>query len=139
MKKMRKQGFTLIELVVVMIIIGILAGTAVAKLKGSDTGAKTSVMKSDARQAISAANTYYSQELSYSNIDATVGSNAVATLGTSSVQVSSSKDDTITIAASDCGTGAGSGFTISVANATLANASVTYDSCNDATPIYTAP
>ena len=57
--KMVKKGFTLIELIVVMVILGILVGAAVFKLNGSDKGAYLSTMKNDARAAIALENNAY--------------------------------------------------------------------------------
>lgn len=64
-----KSGFSMLELVVVMLIMGTLAGIAISKMSGSDKGAIKASMKSDARSAIASINACYADKLSYQLCD----------------------------------------------------------------------
>lgn len=68
---MRRLGFTLIELMIVIVIIGILVGIAVPQYQSSKARAYVSAMKSDLRNLSSAQTAYFSDAQSYSS-DTTV-------------------------------------------------------------------
>ncbi len=117
MKKIqnKKSGFSMLELVVVMLIMGTLAGIAISKMGGSDTGAIKASVKSDLRGAIAAVNACYADKLDYQLCDTT------AELSPAPV---SSTGNTLTITAST----AKSDFpNLSIVNATLTTISAAAD------------
>jgi general secretion pathway protein G len=66
LKKMRSQkGFTLIELVFVVVILAILAGVALINLGGTDKDAKIAAAKSDLRTLSTALKVYKAKEGKY--------------------------------------------------------------------------
>ncbi len=60
-----KKGFTLVELLFVMAIIAILAGFAIANVKGSTRKAKELSLKHDLRNTIDAQNLFFSKNQEY--------------------------------------------------------------------------
>ena len=61
------RGFTLIELMIVVVIIGILASIVVPKFANGKERAVIASMKSDLRNLVSAQEAYYSNGLMYYN------------------------------------------------------------------------
>lgn len=115
MFKKMKKGFTLVELIIVMVILGALAAIAIPKMGGSTDGALLASVKSDLRTATVKANEFYSKNLTYTDASATA-------LG-----LVPSPGNSITVTP----TNSGASFTVSVTRtgeATCAAASLFYDS-----------
>jgi len=73
----RRRGFTLMELLVVTIIIGILATIAIAKFGESKRRAYISAMKADLRNLATTAESGYASDNSYASLVAPQGSAGV--------------------------------------------------------------
>lgn len=70
-KKRNKKGFTLVELVVVIAILGILAGIAVPKLSGSRETAKLAAHNANVRTLKSTAMMHIAENPNVGNVDIT--------------------------------------------------------------------
>ena len=116
MFKKMKKGFTLVELIIVMVILGALAAIAIPKMSGSTDGAVIASVKSDLRTAIAKANEQYSKNLTYGN----------AVISNSTLGIIPSPDNSIVV------TGVGDSFTVAVTRVNTATtckgASLSYNS-----------
>ena len=80
------KGFTLIELLIVVVIIGILAAIAIPKFANTKEKAYVAAMKSDLRNLITAEESYFADQVSYSTsmvaINASSSTGVTVTIGT---------------------------------------------------------
>ena len=72
-----RTGFTLIELLIVVVIIGILAAIAIPKFADTKRKAYVTAMKSDLKNLVSSAESYFSDNNSYVGYTAPTGSSGV--------------------------------------------------------------
>ena len=109
MKRTRK-GFTLIELLIVVVIIGILAAIAIPKFQDTKEKAYITAMKSDLKNMVSAAEAKFSEDNSYANVTAPVGSAGVTiTLGAATATGWSATATHANASGSTCEIGVGTG------------------------------
>ncbi len=88
----REDGFTLIELMVVVLVIAILLAIAVPTFLGARSRAQNSVAKSSLRTALSAANVLYTDTSSFSPISQSSLNTAEASLTWTSATTTASTD-----------------------------------------------
>lgn len=65
MNKNRKTGFTIVELLIVIVVIGILAAITMVTYTGVQNRAKTAAAQSDAKAIIDKVQIYYTEESNY--------------------------------------------------------------------------
>jgi prepilin-type N-terminal cleavage/methylation domain-containing protein len=79
------KGFTLIELLIVVVIIGILAAIAIPKFANTKEKAYVAAMKSDLRNLISAQESYFADNVTYTtsltNLNVTASTGVTLSVG----------------------------------------------------------
>jgi prepilin-type N-terminal cleavage/methylation domain-containing protein len=79
------KGFTLIELLIVVVIIGILAAIAIPKFANTKEKAYVAAMKSDLRNLISAEESYFADNVTYTtsltNLNVTASTGVTLNIG----------------------------------------------------------
>jgi prepilin-type N-terminal cleavage/methylation domain-containing protein len=79
------KGFTLIELLIVVVIIGILAAIAIPKFANTKEKAYVAAMKSDLRNLVTAEESYFSDNVTYTtNLGTAFSSSAGVTVSVGS-------------------------------------------------------
>ena len=83
---MNRKGFTLIELLIVVVIIGILAAIAIPKFANTKEKAYVAAMKSDLRNLVTAQESYFADQVSYTTASTAINYNSstgvTVTIGT---------------------------------------------------------
>ncbi len=70
---LNRKGFTLIELLIVVVIIGILAAIAIPKFSNTKEKAYMAAMKSDLRDLVTAEESYFADNTTYTTDQAAMG------------------------------------------------------------------
>jgi prepilin-type N-terminal cleavage/methylation domain-containing protein len=104
----RRTGFTIIELLIVVLIIGILASVAIAKFGESKRRAYLTAMKSDLRGLATVAESRYTSDNSYENVVAPQGSDGVTLTFTGTASGWSATATHVGVPGVVCGIAAGS-------------------------------
>jgi len=118
---MKRAGFTMIELIFVIVILGILAAVAIPKLAATRTDAEVSKLASEAATLVGELGTFYTAQGTFKGKSTSDITNVTLKAITSSII------DTTTLVITDDGntTGANSCITITINNATDGNVTVT--------------
>jgi prepilin-type N-terminal cleavage/methylation domain-containing protein len=139
MKKMIKKGFSMIELLFVMVILASLAAIAIPSMSSGTDSASLTSMKSDARNVQSLLVSKFISDQDYTKV-ITAGSYSDAnddgfadTTLIDGTKIPLTKGNTITLTTEDCnGNGTNEdGYSISISNASYKANTVNYNSCTD--------
>lgn len=130
---MAKSGFSLMELLIVMVILAGLATMIIPNMSSGTEAAKLTSMRNDARTAISTLQAKYIDSQDYTSV---IGGSALtltdgdddgladtALADTTVLQLSAGNSITVEATSSDC-------YTISVGNSQVSEKTIDYDSCN---------
>jgi type IV pilus assembly protein PilA len=100
----REEGFTLIELMVVVLIIAILIAIAIPTFLGARERAQDRAAQSDLRNGLLAAKTYYTDNETYVGFDTTEMTNIEPALSSAAITISgNSATDVILVKSSKSG------------------------------------
>lgn len=73
-----RKAFTMIELLIVIVILGVMAAIAMPRFADSKRKAYLAAMKSDLRNIVSAAESHFADDGTYANWPGPAGTNGVA-------------------------------------------------------------